>query len=124
MSAILSALLAQSAQANKPPSSKRWTATNKALAGAAFAGMLGDWLTTVDISRNRPYRSEMNPILGSQPSVGNVNTYFALATAGSGLIANALSPKLRNLFLGGLSAVELASVLHNRKIGLKFNFRF
>lgn len=107
------------------PDPHAWTLANKALAGTAALGMLGDYLTTVDYIRRRSHQmEETNMILGKHPSVGNLNAYMGAATIGSALLASRLPSDWRNMFLGGLSALELAIVSQNRAAGLRFNFNF
>ena len=122
-SAILAAML--QGTGDPKPASRRWTTANKALGVAALLGLAGDWLTTVDLARREEEgHREMNPILGSRPSVGAVNSYMGAATAGLGLLAHLLPPKKRNLFLGGVAGVEIANALRNRHLGLRFNLHF
>lgn len=109
----------------KKPNPRGWTTANKALAGTAAAGLIGDWLTTIDIARRPNEFGEMNPALGRHPSVGRVNTFFGLSALGSGLLASKLPPKWRNVFLAGLSGLEAAMVLRNAtgQARVGFNFR-
>lgn len=137
MSAILSAFLASGATGQddppkKPPPSKRllgifrsdFDTADKILLGASTLALAGDWLTTVDAvrRRNEGYE-ERNAILGRHPSVGRVNTYTAGVGLANALIASQLPPKLRKVWLGGFTAMELAAMLHNKSGGLRFNFK-
>lgn len=117
--AILAAFLG-----GDPPKSKKWTTANKILAGTALTSLLLDHATTVDFARNNRGLEEANPILGKRPSVGQVNAYSLSVALSGALLANKLPPKWRNIFLGGVTALELGAMLNNRRNGFRFNFRF
>jgi putative copper export protein len=62
----------------------------------------------------RDYR-ETNPVLGPRPTVGQVDTYTALAAVTTLGIASVMPPKTRRWFLAAASAVEvyaLAGMAH------------
>ena len=65
---------------------------------------------------------ETNPLIGSHPSMGRVNTYFASVMLGHYLIDRNLSPVNQDRFEWATIALEAVVVLHNRKIGLSVRF--
>lgn len=94
-----------------PVSARHWTPANKVLAGAT-AGLQGiDWLQTLAFrGRGEP---EGNPLLGRAPSEGHVNTMVPLGMLATQGIGALLPNPARNIWYGGMSAIELAAVLHN-----------
>lgn len=112
---------------------RSWSPANKALGVVATGLMFADWLQTIDIARRggtNPDGSargfqEMNPFLGSDPSVGRVNTLVPIGMVI--LLGTAhLIPdrKARSYFLVGFDTLELLNVIRNKRRGLRFNFHF
>src|SRR5256714_2643099 len=83
------------------PARRSWTASHTALASAFTVVLLVDAAQTRDLaSRGWPGFREANPLLGPRPSVGQVNTYTALAAAGMMTAAAAAPPRVRPWLLG------------------------
>ena len=101
---------------------RTWTPEEKAWLGTAAAVTVADWSTTRDLSRR--YREgyyENNPILGKQPSTGQVDLYFVSA----GLIGYAIADNMdrhRTTFLQAWTAVEIYYTNRNLNIGLRMKF--
>jgi len=99
-----------------------WETTDYALAGAAVAALAVDWGQTRHIAKNPQRFAETNPILGPSPSVGKVDAYFVGAMVGTVALAHVLPGDWRQLFLGGVLALELSVVNQNRSLGIKMAF--
>ena len=99
-----------------------WGTTDYALAGATVAALVVDWGQTRHIAKNPERYTETNPILGSSPSVGKVDAYFVGAMVGTVALAHVLPGEWRQLFLGGVLALELGVVNQNRQLGIKVAF--
>ena len=99
-----------------------WETTDYALAGAAVAALAVDWGQTRHIAKNPQRFAETNPILGPSPSVGKVDAYFVGAMVGTVALAHVLPSDWRQLFLGGVLALELSVVNQNRSLGIKMAF--
>ena len=65
---------------------------------------------------------EGNPILGSYPSRGEVNTYFATTLILHTAIAYYLPPKYRRVWQIAWIGIEANMVSHNINAGVKFSF--
>jgi hypothetical protein len=85
--------------------------------------LLLDWGQTLNIAQHPGRFHELNPILGPHPSTGSVNTYFGLATLAN-LGMGALGPTPKKILRGGLTALELANVIRNRRIGISLSGPF
>jgi hypothetical protein len=99
-----------------------WETTDYALAGAALAALAVDWGQTRHIAKNPNRFIETNPVLGTSPSVGKVDAYFVGAMVGTVALAHVLPGDWRQLFLGGVLALELGVVNQNRSLGIKMAF--
>lgn len=99
-----------------------WDAADKVLLATALGSLGADWAQTRYIARNPVQFHETNPLLGSHPSVGKVNGYFALAAVGTVGISLALPPTYRKVFLGGVTLLEMSVVIRNNSIGIGMSF--
>ena len=99
-----------------------WDRTDSLLLTTALSTIAIDWAQTRDISRNPQRFTEGNPFLGSHPSVGRVDKYFALAMAGTAVTAGFLAPTPRKWFLGGVTAVEVVVIISNHRVGIRADF--
>jgi len=85
---------------------------------------LADWGQTRDIALQCGGGGyyEMNPIIGSCPSLTRVDTYF-IATALLHMgVSRVLPQKYRRFFQGSTMAMELGYITNNASIGLKIKF--
>jgi hypothetical protein len=80
-----------------------------------------DYVQTVDI-KNHPGFFEKNIILGLHPKDNRVTAYFLLAGAGHYGVTRALPREYRAVWQYGWIALEVATILNNKKIGLHFDF--
>jgi hypothetical protein len=98
-----------------------WSATDKTLLGAATVLLVIDWGQTRTIAKDERF-VEKNKILGPNPSVGDVDKYFAIATLGTIGLAYALPSQYRGYFLGGVVVLESVVVMRNHQLGIKASF--
>jgi hypothetical protein len=99
-----------------------WDKTDSLLLTTALSTIAVDWAQTRDISRHPERFTEGNPFLGSHPSVGRVDKYFALAMAGTAATAGFLTSTPRKWFLGGVTAVEVVVIISNHRVGIRADF--
>ena len=98
-----------------PVSAHQWTPANRWLAGTT-AGLQGlDWLQTLAFRARGD--QEGNPLLGRTPSEGHINTMIPLGMLATQGIGALLPSGARNVWYGGLSALEVASIIHNLTTG-------
>lgn len=93
-----------------------------ALLGGALATLAADWGQTRAIAQQPDRFHEINPILGRHPSIGRVNSYFALAMLGTAGLAFALPREYSRIFLGGVVLLEAAVIVNNHGIGIRARF--
>lgn len=115
----LLALLILADTGQKPTPS--WTVTNSVLLAGMVASQVVDWSMTVDARRRGNYE-ETNLALGKRPSVGRLNTYSALMLLASVGIARVLKNPWRNIWMAGITGLELGRDWHSSHIGLRLNF--
>jgi hypothetical protein len=101
---------------------EEWTTSTKILTTTAMALTVADWGQTRDIVKRPSEYRELNPILGPQPSMGKVNSYFIGALVAQYLVAEYLPDPLKTMVLSGVLGMQLTTVGNNRSIGLKINF--
>ena len=105
------------------PARVSWNRTHTALAGAFVVTLLIDAGQTRQLARRGwPGFREANPLLGSRPGVGRVNSYTALAGLGVLGAAAALPPRLRPWLLGAAIAVQALTVHGSMQNGLPIRF--
>ncbi|PYP69596.1 MAG: hypothetical protein DMD41_16610 [Gemmatimonadetes bacterium] len=105
------------------PARVSWSQTHTALAGAFVVTLLMDAAQTRDLARRGwPGFREANPLLGDRPSVGQVNTYTAIAGLSVLGAAAALPPKVRPWLLGAAIAVQAFTVAGSVQNGLPIRF--
>lgn len=105
------------------PGRVSWNQTHTALAGAFVVTLLMDAGQTRELARHgwSGFR-EANPLLGDRPSVGQVNTYTAIAGLTVLGAAAALPPKVRPWLLGAAIAVQAFTVAGSVQNGLPIRF--
>jgi hypothetical protein len=105
------------------PARLSWTRSHTALAGAFAITLLIDAAQTRALARQGwPGFRESNPLLGDRPSVGQVNTYTALASLSVLGAAAAVPPRVRPWLLGAALAVEAFTVGSSVRQGLPIRF--
>jgi len=81
-----------------------------------------DYGQTRTIAKHPENYYEMNEILGAHPSVGKVNTYFAVTTLLQMAIARALPYEYRSTFQYITIGVEVGAVANNMMVGIHHDF--
>lgn len=101
----------------------KWTKTEIGLQVLSTGLQIVDWGTALDIAdrKDEGYR-ELNPLMGSHPSRGTVNTYFALSIISNILITHYLTPEGRKAWLSSRICISAYLVNRSYGIGLKMNF--
>ncbi len=105
------------------PARVSWRASDVALAGAFVVALAIDAAQTRSIAQGgwQDYR-EMNPILGPHPSVGQVNTYTAVAGLTVLGAAAVVPPRVRPWLLGVALAVETLTIAGTVRQGVALRF--
>src|SRR2546425_5236845 len=100
-----------------------WRQSDVALASAFTLALLIDAAQTRGLARNgwRDFR-ETNFILGSNPTVGQLNTYTAIAGLSVLGAAAALPARVRPWLLGAALAVEAFTIAGTTKQGVSIRF--
>ena len=101
---------------------RSWNTSHIALASAFSVALWIDASQTREAMR-RGYR-ETNPILGPHPSVGQVNTYTAVAGLTVLGAAAVLPPRVRPWLLGAALAVQAVTIRGSVQQGLPIRFPF
>jgi len=103
-----------------PVSAQEWTTEDTQWEAGYLALHLIDWGQTLDIAENSQY-TELNPLIGSNPSRGDVNRYFAVTAIGHYLISRYLGEN-RRLWQQTTMFIEFNVVARNASIGVNINF--
>ncbi len=95
-----------------------WKPGDQALAAAFLTALWVDAAQTRSLARTgwRDFR-ETNPLLGSRPNVGRINTYTAAATVATLGVAALLPQKARRWWLASALVVEVGTVAYTMRIG-------
>jgi hypothetical protein len=80
-----------------------------------------DYRQTLDIKRHENLR-ETNKILGSHPSDTKTTAYFLAVGIGNHYLTKALPTELRPVWQYGFIAVQIRTILYNRKANVSFSF--
>lgn len=101
---------------------KEWTTEEKAWGAAAGAMLLGDWLTTRNMTKryNEGYY-EHNPFLGRHPTTQQVNRHFAISVPLIFLVADQWESQ-RKHWLMGVTIIEATMLANNLRIGLRIQY--
>jgi hypothetical protein len=85
---------------------------------------LGDYGTTKNLTRryDEGYYESWNKFIGDNPSSRKVDLYFALWIPGHYLIARRLDADWRPAWQWGGAIAHTLAAIHNRQLGLKFEF--
>lgn len=101
---------------------RNWTRADSAREAAYLALHVADWGQTLDIADHPEKWHETNPVLGSHPSRGEVNGWFA-ATALLHPVVSYLLPKpYREMWQYGTIGLELYCVGNNYSVGIGYGF--
>jgi hypothetical protein len=80
-----------------------------------------DAAQTLDI-KNHPDIYETNPLLGRHPSDLKIGAYFIGAGFAHTAITKALPTEYRAAWQYGWAALEIGTIIRNRRLNLRFNF--
>jgi hypothetical protein len=83
---------------------------------------VADWGQTRMIARNPQTYRELNPILGSHPSVGKVDAYMIGYLLTQYAIAECVPEPWKTLLLSQVIMVQAKAVGNNKSIGLQIRF--
>ena len=100
---------------------REWTTEEKWTGAAALTLSVIDWAQTRHIAKNPDKWRELNPVLGTNPSVGRVNTYFAMSIAGAAVAAHFM-PKWRLPLLRTFVVYQFAVTARNAHVGIRMDF--
>jgi len=101
---------------------RSWTSEERAWGYAAGAMLVGDWLTTRNMTKryNEGYY-EINPFLGRHPTTAQVNRHFAVSIPVIFLIADNWESQ-RKHWLMGVTFIEATVLANNLSIGLRIQY--
>lgn len=98
-----------------------WTKEQMQL-GAIAAGLyVVDYGQTRNIAKNPQQFRELNPLLGSHPTLGQVNRHFLIGTAVVFSAAHFL-PQYRSTILKTFIVIETVNTVRNYHVGLRMEF--
>lgn len=98
-----------------------WDKSDKLLGGLALGATLIDWGQSRYIAKHPEY-VETNAMLGPNPTLGRVNTYFASIIILEGIAAHLLPSAFRKGLLGGTALLEINVITKNYAFGVKVEF--
>lgn len=81
-----------------------------------------DWGQTLDIAARPDEYRELNPLIGTHPSRGDVNRYFAITALVHLGITRALPRRYRSAWQYVTIGVQAGNTWRNARIGLRLNF--
>jgi hypothetical protein len=115
---LLMSVMVNLAQAETRP----WTSEERAWGWAAGTLLVGDWLTTRNMTQryNEGYY-ERNSFLGSHPTIAQVNRHFMISVPLIFLVADNWESQ-RKHWLMGVTVLEAAMVANNLRIGLRIQY--
>ena len=101
---------------------REWTDEEKVLGYSLLALTFIDYAQTRYIASN-PGFHENNPLLGSHPSLGHVNTHFMLGTGIGYLLFDNNDRYRKDLLMIG-TGIETFLVINNAKHGIGLNLKW
>ncbi|MGA8007725.1 MAG: hypothetical protein WCA17_16690 [Burkholderiales bacterium] len=119
LATVAFALLAQLGIAH---AADEWTMEERTSFAMSSVLLVADWAQTRQVARNPDALREINPILGTTPSMGRVNAYFGTALLLNYVIGNSLAPGWRRAWFVSVGTVEANVVQRNLSIGLNVSF--
>jgi len=100
-----------------------WTRQDTYRQAALTTLLVVDWAQTRYIVKNpNEQDGESNPVLGSHPSTGRVNNYFAASIAAHAAISIILPPTLRHGWQYVWIGAEVNQLARNYRLGVRMNF--
>ncbi len=113
--------LAASAVIAKAHAAEEFSNKDIAVEALVLTSMYLDYRQTLDIKNHAGY-TELNPIMGEHPSDVRIRNHFMIGAVLHVGIARLLPGEYRAGWQYGVLAAEVLTIIHNRKIGLSFNF--
>ncbi len=95
-----------------------WTREDKILQGVQLGVQSIDWLQTREIARNDEFY-EVNPYLGENPTIKEVDKYFAISAITKVATTHILPQPWRKYWLMFNIGVSTGLVWHNYHIGIR-----
>lgn len=89
---------------------------------AITALLIGDMGQTLDSNAKRTHYRELNPYLRNHDTPSEIRQYFAVAIVGSAVVTKLLPAEYRPYWQYGLIGIEVAMLLQNKRVGLRFKF--
>lgn len=83
--------------------------------------LVADWLQTRDIADD-PNRTEMNVILGEQPTTGEVNRYFMTSIVLVNGLGSVMNHQNETNLYRTIAILQIITVLRNHRLGVSFRF--
>lgn len=102
-------------------SANEWTTENTAWESAYMVAHLVDWGQTLDIASSSEF-VEKNPLLGVNPTRGDVNKYFLLTGIGHYLISRYVFDDYRATWQQSTFFIQFNVVRKNISLGVRVNF--
>lgn len=99
-----------------PIQCEAWETIDTALLASSTTLLVVDWRQTRYIS-DGPW-DERNPMLGTHPSKGSVDTYFLTCITAHMILSTQLPEKWRRAWMGGVALISLGCVANNLSIGV------
>lgn len=100
----------------------QWTQTDTSREVIWLGLHIIDWGQTLDAARNPQQYKEINPVIGTHPSVGKVNIYMGAWVTAHPVISYILPPKWRLYWQWIGIIVKTGCVINNNAIGLQVRF--
>jgi hypothetical protein len=83
-----------------------------------------DWHQSLIIAKRPSEHHEINPFISKHPTVGRVNTYFAISSLGHIGVSYVLPNPYRNYFQYGTIGIKTGLIIYNKGAGLGLGFAF
>lgn len=100
-----------------------WTKEDTIREVAYLALHVADWGQTRNIANRGNIYHEVNPILGRNPSIKKVDSYFALTAIAHVIVSYSLPRGWRDAFQYSTAGFEAGVAMKNNSIGLKVDFK-
>lgn len=101
---------------------RNWTKADTAREAAYLALHVADWGQTLYIADHPGEYRELNGVLGSHPSRGEVNGYFIATGLVHGVVSLVLPSPYRELWQYSTIGLEIYCVGNNARIGVGWGF--
>jgi hypothetical protein len=106
---------------------ENWTQKDTAYQAAFIAITTADWMQTRWMARQNwqwdgGCHKELNPFLGSHPSIKKIDTLIPLGMVAHTLVSMALPPNYRRIWQCVWIGVESLAIYHNYSVGVKLEF--